>query len=563
MDREKLLRLEIEATEPDAIEDALEEKQNDLETRMDTAESNGNMERKKQLEVELAEVKELLKQVKEEKKKAAEKPKEQPAKKEEKARGAVPTAVEEKERRAVPTAIDEKQQFADNMADKLSDKLTAMTGVIGKMREKSEESKEKSKEKAKEKAEEAQEKRHEAELKEKAAMLRKKATEEEAVKAKAEKEAAKAEEKKAEKAEKDGSDADSAAELPEYEKLLNEGIADYATKKYKDAFQKIFKVANAERKSKLSDEKLGQAEQLLGRMYKNGEGTTADESRAWFWFEKAAEHENVEGCLAMGQRNAELTPKSPEEEETFRENALKYFKIAGNNGSKVAKEKFVDICIKKKGQISFGDNITASKFLDDLIALEDDSFLKQRLADKKKELNAKPSKDRPKRNSRKFYAGSRDAWAIIGALLTAFGVMCFCNAQLQDVDVFFNFSNIIPEYFINNMPPIGSLAEALFREFEILYTYYADATPYWAALFIPAGFFLSSISYVEKRGTLANLCCEASLYFSVISCVMVVYCCVKLWGVSVEEIFGLVLFFVITAVIPQIFGAIIRFFIGD
>ena len=555
MDKEKLWRLEIEETDLDAIEDALEEKQNDLETRMDTAESNGNMERKKQLEVELAEVEELLKQVKEEIKAAASKQEEQPREKEEKARGAVPTAVDEAVNHTVPTAIDGLEEFADNVKNVFG----------GSKREKTEEAKEKAKAKEKEKAKEAEDKRHEAELKEKAAKLRKKAAEEEAAKAKAEKEAAKADEKKAEKV---GVGTSSEAGLSEYEKLLNEGITAYATGKHKEAFEKIFKVANAGKSSKLSKDKLGQAEQMLARMYKNGEGTPADVSRAWFWFEKAADHENVEGCLAMGQHNAELSPKSPEEENTFRVNALKYFKIAGNNGSKVGKEKYVDICIKKKNQISFGDVLTACKFLDDLIELESDSFVKQSLAEKKKELTDKEPKKKEKksqrRNSTTLYNGFGDALAIIGAVFAAFGVMLFCNFVLEYQDTFFNFAKMIPEYFKMNEPPVIWGVDIL-QEFDAFAQPYGSNPGLWSMLIIPVGILISSLSTIEKRGKLANLICEISLYFSAIAgFVTYYYYYVCLVPYTVEQWHGVTMAVCILILIqiPRLPGILIRRFIG-
>lgn len=571
MDREKLLRLEIEETDPDAIEDALEEKQNDLETRMDTAESNGNIERKKQLELELAEVEELLKQVKEEKKAALSRQKEQPQE-EKKARGVVPTAVEETVSHTVPTAIDGLEELADNVAGKLE---TVKNVFGGKNRGQTKDAKEK----AEEKAREAEDKRHEAELKAKAAKLRKKAAEEEAVKAKAEKEAAKAKaEKEADKAktekeadkteeketDKTGGEATSKADLSEYEKLLNEGIAAYATGKHSEAFQKIYKVANVGKNSKLSRDKLGQAEQLLARMYKNGEGTVADTDRAWFWFEKAANHENIEGCLAMGQRNAELTPKSPEEENTYRVNALKYFKIAGNNGNKVGKEKFIDICIKKKSQITFGDIRTAGKFFDDLIELESDSFVKQSLLEKKQDFFDRTSEKKAKkkkRNNHSLYYNFRDLLSIIGALLTVFGVMLYCNCMLEYYDTFFNFDKLIPEYFKVNMPPTNWLLDLL-REYDMLENLSGSNTGRWSMLFIPIGFMISAMSRIEYRGAIANVICEIALYFSVIAgFVAFYYVCPAPYVVG--DMYGLLTSGRILVLI-QIFrlpGILIRYFI--
>lgn len=553
MDKEKLWRLEIEETDLDAIEDALEEKQNDLETRMDTAESNGNMERKKQLELELAEVEELLRQVKEEKKAAASKPEPQPEEKEEKARGAVPTVVDETVNRTVPTAIDGLEEFTDNVKKVFG----------GPKSEKTQEAKEKAKAKEKEKAKEAEDKKHEAELKEKAAKLRKKAAEEEAAKTKAEKEAAKADEKKAEKT---GGGVATGAELSEYEKLLNEGITAYATGKHKDAFEKIFKVANAGKDAKLSKDDLGQAEQLLARMYKNGEGTPVDTNRAWFWFEKAADHGNVEGCLAMGQHNAELTPKSPAEENTFRENALKYFKIAGNSGSKVAKEKYVDICIKKKNQISFGDVLTACKFLDDLIELESDSFVKQSLAEKKKELTDKEPKKKKtqKRNSTTLYNGFGDALAIIGAVLAALGVMLFCNFVLEYQDTFFNFAKVIPEYFKVNEPPVV-WGEEILQEFDNFAQPYGSNPGRWSMLMIPAGFLLSAFSNIEKRGIIANLLCEISLYFSVIAGFVTFYyyyVCLVPYEMEIQYGVAMAVCILVLIQIPRLPGILFRRFIG-
>ena len=521
MDKEKLSRLEIEETELEKIEDALEEKQNELETRRDVAEANGNTKRKEQLDAELAEVEELLKQVKEEIKAAKNQPKEEAFKKEEKARGTVPTVAEEIKNRAVPTAIDGMEEAAY----KLTEKMDSLKNIIDIKRDKKEEE---SKIKAEGKAKEAFEKVHEDELKAKAAKIRKEAAEEEAKKAKEEKEKRKEEEKAAKKEEKE---AETEADLSEYEKCFNDGVTAYATGKFDAAFKNIYKVANAGKSSKLGKEKLGQAEQLLARMYKNGQGTTADKDRALFWFEKAVEHENVEGCLALGQHNADSTPKNPQEETQFREKALKYFKIAGENGSKVGKEKFIDICIKKKNLVSGGDIWTARRFLDDLIELEEDSFIKQTLKDKKKELSERDSKgpkgSSSKRNNNKPYKGYLDIVAMVGALFTMLGVMCICNYILEFKDTFFNFAKFIPNYFKNHasprLPLLYDLGLEAIAEYSDFATSFGNAVVSWGMFLLPVGFMLSATSSVEKRGKIANIVCEAVLYFSVISGFMAYY----------------------------------------
>lgn len=561
MDKEKLSRLEIEETELEAIEDALEEKQNELETRRDVAESNGNTKRKEQLDAELAEVEELLKQVKEEIKAAKDQPKEAFPKTEEKVRGTVPTVAEETGNRAVPTAIDGMEEATN----KLAEKMDSLKNYIDIKKDKKEEE---AKAKAEEKEKVAFEKYHEDELKSKAAKLRKEAAEEEAKKVKEEKEKRKEEEKESKK---DEPKAASEEDLSEYEKCFNDGVAAYAKEKYDKAFQNIFKVANAGRSSKLGKEKLGQAEQLLARMYKNGQGTSVDNERAWFWFEKAADHENVEGCLALGQHNADLTPKNPQEETEFREKALKYFKIAGDNESKVGKEKFIEICIKKKNLISNGDIRTARRFLDDLIELEEDSFIKQTLRDKKKELSEKDSngkgKASSKRNNNKLYNGYLDVIAILGALVTILGVMCICNYILEFQDTIFNFSKLIPNYFRNHEPPYlpylfdwGQESLFAFNEFA---QPYGSGVAFWGLFLFPVGFFLSATSSVERRGKIANFVCEFALYFSAISGFMTYYYYINITSHSMVPWHGIAIAALIVFNI-QIFrlpGMLIRYFI--
>lgn len=517
MDKEKLARLKIEDTALEAIEDALEEKQNDLETRMEAAQSNGNMERKKLLESELAEVEELLEQVKEEIK-AASGEKAQQQEKEETVHGAVPTAVDEAAPHTVPVAM--------GAMDELADKVEGVKKTFGTQKREKEEG---AKEKAAAKAQEAEDKKHEAELKAKAEKLRKKAAEEEAERAKAEKEI----EKEAEAA---GSGAVSGAALSEYEKAFNEGITDYATGKYTDAFQKIYKVANDGENSGLSREKRGQAEWLLSRMYKNGEGTDVNEKRAEYWLKKAAEHENLEGCLTMGQLISEQTPKSPEEENTLRENALKYFEIAGKQGSKIGKQKYIEVCIKKKNQISSANIRTASNFLDELIALEEDSFLRQSLEDTKSELREasfvkKGNGGIGGRFGRcpggKMYKDFRDVLAIVGALLAMYGVILTCCSISGFPNIVFHFEWMVskrfyewPKFFSNNtindilyvvLEFFGGVdfAEHFAGSFES-----RNVIVWGISVFIPAGYMLSAISRVEERGKIANVVCEVSMYVS-------------------------------------------------
>ncbi|MCR5754941.1 MAG: hypothetical protein K6G30_09065 [Acetatifactor sp.] len=467
MDKEKLLELEIEATELEAIEDALEEKQIDLENRIDAAEENGNIERKEQLTEELRKVEELLQQAKIEKTTAESEPKET-------IDAVIPTAIEETEDYIIPISLEKTEEI---------------------------------KKKEKSKVQDGEEKAHEAELKAKAAQIRKKAVQEE-----------KAREKEEEKANKE---KDSLMESKdEYRKSFNQGIMDFAASKFEEAFAQIKKVADAGEKSGLSEEDLGQAEQLLGRMYKDGKGTRVDQERAWFWFKKATEHKNVEGYLAMGQHYTELSPKSPKEESDFRENALHYFELAGKAENKVGKEKFVDICIKKNNQISSSDAKKARNFLDELIELEEDAYLRQMLIDKKKELRRK--KKKVKSNS--YYARFRfeDIFAVIGSVCFAYGVILFMNYYLSWVDTLINFNYLVPEYFhskdnligyyISNMAPIlNNLSDE---------TNYAEQ---WGFLFVVVGAFFSGLSPFEERGKKTNLVSEVLLYSSVIVSVVGVY----------------------------------------
>lgn len=551
MDREKLEKLEIEETELEAIEDALEEKQNDLETRIDAAESNGNMERKKQLESELSDVEELLGQVREKIKAEGSDQKAQPQEKAETVHGAVPTAVDDAVSHTVPTAMGAMDELADNLAEKVEEFKKSFGAQKSEMSEAA-------KEKAEIKAREAEDKKHGAELKAKAAELRKKAAEAEAAKAKEEKETAREIEKEVEKA-RDGAGSD--ANLSEYEKTFNEGITDYSTGKHTDAFQKIYKVANAGESSRLSKDKLGQAEQLLARMYMNGEGTAADEKRAWFWFEKAANHENLEGCLALAQRNTELVPKSPEEEYTYRKNALKYFGIAGNQGSKTGKLKFVDICVMKKAQISSADIKTACRFLDELIALEEDSFVKQSLADKKKELRATAAEKKEKgdiggRPGKKMYKDGRDILAIVGAILAMFGAMYMCHYLLNRIDTSLNFEWMIPEYFLTWPPYFDG---PIFGYFEVLgaadLLNIGNAADIWGLIFLFVGYLLTALSRVENRGIIANVICEVSLYSSAALGVIAFYMGRDYHGL--RELIYMVCFILISRV-P---GMIIRVFV--
>lgn len=568
MDRDKLKLLEIEATQLDEIEDALVEKQNDLETRMDNAESNGNMERKKQLEVELSEVEELLKQVREEIKAAASKPAEtevaEASKKEEKARGVVPTSIEEGSR-VVPTAISKSEELADSIAGKLSGVRSALGG-------KRAEEKESAKAKAEEKAKEASEKKHEDELKAKAAELRKKAAQEEAAKEKAEKEARKAAEKEAEKETKEVTPET----ISEHEKDFNEGVAAFANGQYREAFRKIFRVANAGDASGLGKDKLGQAEQLLARMYRDGKGVDAkDESRGIFWFEKAAEHGNIEGCLAMGQHYADQTPKSPQDEDKFRKEALKYFKLAGSKDSKVGKEKFIEICEKRKSQISFVDARIACQYLDDLIEAEKDSFIKDRLQSRKKELMDRPKDRGARRNNTSTFKGMSDVFAILSALLTTFGMMLVSNFVFTGKDTFLTFERFIPKFFLETWLPefLEEGIESIYPEvFEGFYTALCYNLPqtgpeqgiFWAFVIVPLGLMIGATSRVEKRGAIANILCEASLWFAaIIYTVVMHYALITVKGYIGASAILYVLEALAFVVVFRLPGLLVRKIIGE
>lgn len=509
MDREKLLELEIEETDLEEIEDALEEKQNDLESRMDTAESNGNLERKQELEKELQKVFELMQQVRDEKETAKTETEETVVVK----HGAVPVVSEESKEHTVPTVINEGEERVENVKKSIKEAL----GI--KKDEQVQETKAS-------KEQEAQEKKHEKDLKAKAAEIRKKAAKEE----RARSEAVTEPETDTEQNQTNHESKD------EYTIAFERGIKEYADKKYDDALKDLLKVGNAGEKSGLSKDKIGQAEQLIARMYQKGQGTTQDESRAIFWFEKAVGHKNVEGCLALGQLYADLTPKSPKAEKENVEKILKYFGLAGNYGSKAAKEKYVEVCINKKRHISNANIRQALKFLDDLIALEEDAYIKQLLVKKKKEvkqLKKSDTKDKTitktitRRSQSKIPALMEDILTVIGSVCFACGVILMCHYLLFDLDTFFNFNRFIPAYFMNHIPPIASneiITDVLSWLRLGRTTGYTGLEPaYWAIIFLPLGQFLIGLTYVQERGKLANVVCEITLYFSAVTAFMTYY----------------------------------------
>ncbi|MDD6037414.1 MAG: hypothetical protein PUD20_01240 [bacterium] len=541
MDIEKLKEWEIEETELDAIEDALEEKQNDIEARMDAAESNGNMVRKNQLETELHEVETMLEEVKKEIEAAKSGPKDKIENIHQKdAHGAVPTAVDEpqEKKHVIPTVLDPAEELKDKVA-----------GTLDRLKDKK---KNLSSEERKTDCETADDKKHEAELKKQAAMLRKKAADKEAS------EYEKVEREIKEDAEKATKET-VAGPVSKMEKKLMDGVAAFAAGNMTEAYSKIYEVANAGKDAGLDVAKLGESEQLLARMYRDGNGTTKDKKRALFWFEKAAEHGNVEGCLALGQNYAEITPKGPDEETSNRVNALKYFAKAGNLGSKVGKEKFVEVCIKKKDLITGSDVKIACKFIDDLVALEKDEYIQQTLKEKKQELKSSAGSKaaaQRKRNSTAMIHDFRDVVTIAGALMAAFGVMLFCNNMLSEIDTFWNFSKWIPEHLVTTRLPIAILP-------DIVQEFGRQQTGNWGMLFMLIGWCLTAITHVENRGTLTNIVCESSLYFSAIAGFMAYYIATKT-VYSMESLVYLVMWsiaLVIVLLIARIPGMIVRYFL--
>lgn len=549
MDKNKLKDLGIEESDLSAIQDALEELQNDLENRIDKAESNGNEARKKELEGELSEVEALLVQVKEEKasQKEAEKA---PGKKEagEKGHGAIPVVVEEEPKHTIPTALDPK----DELKDAVADKLNGIKGLFGAHKKDSKASdSEEGADTSKAGEEASLDKEHEKKLKAQAEAIRKNA----AQKAEEEKEATESE-LEAEEAVK--ASATSGSELTDLEKKLDEAVIAYAAGNKTEAFSKFYDVANLGDDYHMADDRLGEAQKFLGLMYKKGEGTTADVTRGVFWLEKASKLGNVEACLILGQYYADLKPKSPEEETKNRNLALKYFKTAGMKDNQVGKDKFVEICLRKKDQVSSADIKTACKFLEETIAKERDEFVRQKLSDDIKTLKEKKPrvKGARKRNTNEMFHDIRDIFASAGSVLSLYGVMLLGNHVLANVDTILNFDRWIPEHFKEIYPAVN-IGPDILQEFGRL-----DPVGYWGMLFLLLGYLLAGFSKVEVRGKFANLLCEISLYASAIIGFLIYYVYSSRFGygdLDIAEIWAIVclLLCILAAQIP---GKIYKYF---
>ena len=152
----------------------------------------------------------------------------------------------------------------------------------------------------------------------------------------------------------------------------------------------------------------------------------------------------------------------------------------------------------------------ACQFLDDLIELEEDSFIKDRMQNRKKELMDRPKDKRVKKNNVSIFKGMPDIFAILSAILTTLGMMLFSNYVFANADTFLSFNKIIPKYFLQTWVPqildegIEVVLEMFFNgNLEMLAEFNAvdEHGIFWAFTLLPLGLMLGAVSRVEKRET--------------------------------------------------------------
>lgn len=208
---------------------------------------------------------------------------------------------------------------------------------------------------------------------------------------------------------------------------LAEGIKEYAQGNYKNAFQKINIVANQGDDYGLPVKDRGIAEHLLGKMYEKGQGVAADEARAIYWFEKAAHHQNIDGCLSAGTYHATKTPGSGKEDMNNLKRALKYYQKAVKLGSGDGKSKFIQLCEKRKPKVGRINRLRAAIYCKDMIANETDEYIKKEWSKRAKELLG-PCKE----NSNNGKAPYKNLFSILGVILFFLGCAYWTKGMVTD-----------------------------------------------------------------------------------------------------------------------------------
>lgn len=222
---------------------------------------------------------------------------------------------------------------------------------------------------------------------------------------------------------------------------IAKGIAEYAKSDYTNAYATLNAAVNDAKNSR--DPQLGMAEYLLAQMYKNGQGVpNKDKQRAEFWFEKAAEHKNPHAALETGISWGNRTPGSVAEADEIIKKSLKYFELAVDNSAldpkliniyKDAMDKYIQVCESKT--VANSHLRQAYDYLDKLVSLEKDAYLKEQIKKRKEALkNSKKAAGSSISSggaSLVMINGVSDGALLVSVLLYIIGAMEMCRGLID------------------------------------------------------------------------------------------------------------------------------------
>ena len=479
MNWDLLKEMGIEETDPSAIKDALGEKQIELEDRRDKAEANGNEDRKEELEAKLTELVTLLEEL-------AKNPVEVETPEPPKAsHGVLSTAIDTpKVRGVVPTSVSGDVAPKKSKKEVFDNKLFDKNSVIDKDHEKALKEKANSIRKSAEKAKE--EKAEEVAAAESASTL---STSKEETKVSDE-----GKETKPEASPTTGLEAE-----------LDDAIKLYMKNKYDEAFTKMLGIANKGDEAGLDKEKHGIAEFYSGMMYEGGKGVKKDIDRALFWYRKAAEHKNVDACLAGARIVSESVPMDAAEQYKKWGEVLSLLYIAGMGGSKAAKENYASICTDKFDWIGIGEKVKALHFLDMLIQEEEDEYEKQEYRKKRDVLRKK----RHAKNTTKIRFDFSEFLTVIGAVLILWFALShsFYWGNVESPAILNPTQGLLQKLHWINGHRLGELAYGVYSDYEMV------------PLFVVAciGWLLTGLSAINQRTRVTNFICELSMFVSAIA----------------------------------------------
>lgn len=543
MNAEIIEKLGIEETEPEAILECLTDLQLELDERIEQATDAGRLEA---LEAQLAEVKEQIKEVTadiEAKKNAPE------AQAEEKVHGQLPIATEE-----AVAVVEKKKNF-----------LVADDGTDEKAKEKAKKEEQKNQEKqAKEK--EKLDKQHEEELKKQAKALQKDTKEQ-----KKQEEIANQEQIKKD-AEEAKTEADATAKnnpQTTMSKELVDGILAYKNNQFGEAYKKINMVANQGASQGLSKKELGDAEYMLGRMFQRGEGTTKSEERAKFWFETAANHDNVDGCLECGTYYATLNPANAKEDKSNLKKALQYYEKAAGLNSADGMTKYITLCEKRNQTIGFSTRLKAYKYCGAVKAVEPDNYLKTQWDKRARAILFAKGDGGQKAGMpnviKSRHAGGvwQDIVAAIGAIIYIFGIACWIKemSSVFCTTVFSNLPRIIngagaARFILNN-----DFLQKLFFDWMLPFIPEFSLSMEWivgSIVTMMLGNLLLGLSDYQDRSKLVNFICEARYFLGVVAVVFAAE--FMLEGLTSGEFVRMIALTSLVVFVAKAPGALIRYF---